>query len=351
MSEGTFENCKRQVPLGKRDLLLVPPAVSDRFMNPIQSVLVVGAGSAGLMSAMALKRAFPDLEVTILHSVDKPVIGVGESTTVVFPPFLHGSLGLNLQEFFREVRPSWKLGIRFVWGDPSDEYFNYPFDSCMVTRPPALRKMPPYYCQHDWSDASRCWALMDRGLSPCIPSQDGSVALKDAFGYHIDNERFIRYLTVKSAALGIHFVEGRLLSETDGRLIPELLTLANARYRVLWDEVRDFLAVHYRFNRRSDSEFWRHCRANTDLAGAAEMVDVYRRAGPSILCETVLPGAFLFGYDGFMALLVGQRVETQFRYELSDDDLRRWDAYRDDIRQAISVAVPMHEALRQMDAT
>ena len=50
-----------------------------------------------------------------------------------------------------------------------------------------------------------------------------------------------------------------------------------------------------------------------------ELVELYRHAGPSLLCEAVLPGAFLFGYDGFMALLVGQRVETQFETELTAD--------------------------------
>ena len=84
------------------------------------------------MAAMALKRSFPHLEISILHSLANPVIGVGESTTVVFPPFLHRSLGLDVQEFFREVRPSWKLGVRFLWGDPRDDFFNYPFDSCMA---------------------------------------------------------------------------------------------------------------------------------------------------------------------------------------------------------------------------
>ena len=116
----------------------------------------------------------------------------------------------------------------------------------------------------------------------------------------------------------------------------------------LADEVRDFLAVHYRFNRRINSDFWEHCRAHTDLAGATELVEVFHRAGPSTLCETVLPGSFLFGYDGFMALLIGQRVATEFQSDLTDNDLRRWDAYREDIRQTVRNALPMEVALRQI---
>ncbi|MDX5404991.1 MAG: tryptophan 7-halogenase, partial [Bacteroidota bacterium] len=36
----------------------------------------------------------------------------------------------------------------------------------------------------------------------------------------------------------------------------------------MWDDVRDFLAVHYRFNRKIDTPFWKHCREATDLGAA-----------------------------------------------------------------------------------
>ena len=38
----------------------------------IRSVLVVGAGSAGLISAIALKTQVPDLEVKLIHSPAVP---------------------------------------------------------------------------------------------------------------------------------------------------------------------------------------------------------------------------------------------------------------------------------------
>jgi tryptophan halogenase len=426
-------------------------------------------------------------------------------------------LGFDFHEFFASVKPSWKLGIRFLWGDPSDSHFNYPFDSCMARQPRPLRKMPAYYCLADWWDASRCCALMDRGLSPCFLSSDGQFVIEDAHGYHIDNKAFIRYLTEKLGSWQIDRVEGqlrdvaradsgdiesiglsdgrrlaadlfvdcsgfasrllgqelnepfvsytdslfcdkavvgqwdrddavlpyttaetmdhgwcwridfadhvtrgyvfssqfctedeairefrdknpaldedvrvvrfrsgryqnfwtrnvvalgnaagfvepleatalhvlieqirlvcRMLSESDGRPTLPLQGAGNRRHRMLWDEVRDFLAIHYKFNRRSQTPFWRHCRASVNLAGAQELVELYQQAGPSTLCATVLPGGHVFGYDGFMALLIGQRVPTAYRTELSSDDVRIWNAYRDDLRRQISRALPMREAL------
>ncbi len=119
----------------------------------IRTVVILGAGTAGLLAALALRRALPELRVVVIHSPDVPVIGVGESTTVLFPPFLHQSLAIEPQEFFRQVRPSWKLGVRFLWGDPRDTHFNYPFDHCLGTKPARLPRMPAYYCMNDWRDA------------------------------------------------------------------------------------------------------------------------------------------------------------------------------------------------------
>ena len=492
-------------------------------MKPIKTIVVVGAGSAGLLSALTLKRAFPLVEVRIIYSPDVPVIGVGESTTANFPPFLHSSLGIDFPEFFREVGASWKLGVRFHWGDPADTHFNYPFDSCMSSKPPRLRKPPPYYCLNDWADVSPNWALMDRGLSPCTRGQDGRISLSQVFGYHIENRSFIAYLLKKAAALGVETVAGnvidatraddgsfvdlilqdgarvsadlfvdcsgfrsqllreklgesfvsysdslfcdravvgqwqrtepsdpvlpytttetmdhgwcwridfphhvtrgyvyssafctdedainefksvnpllgndtrvvkfecgryqnfwlknviaignasgfvepleatalhllveqirlvcRLLSETDLRLMPEMESLANPRYRELWDEVRDFLAVHYRFNRKRDTPFWKHCRAHTELAGATALIDVYKRFGPSTLCAAALPSDHVFGYDGFMAVLIGQRVPTDYELKLSEADTKSWHAHQAQIREHIGASLPMDVALSQL---
>ena len=54
----------------------------------IQRVLVLGAGSAGLLAAMTLRRKLPQLNVQVVRSPDIGVIGVGEGTTPLFPQML-----------------------------------------------------------------------------------------------------------------------------------------------------------------------------------------------------------------------------------------------------------------------
>src|SRR5688500_12834607 len=46
----------------------------------IETVVVLGGGTAGWMTASYLKRAFPSLKITVLESPAIPKIGVGEAT-------------------------------------------------------------------------------------------------------------------------------------------------------------------------------------------------------------------------------------------------------------------------------
>jgi tryptophan halogenase len=75
-------------------------------------------------------------------------------------------------------------------------------------------------------------------------------------------------------------------------------------------EIRDFLAIHYRFNTRLDTPFWKHCREATALHGAERIVDYYSENGPSnaFAGDLLTPETSIFQLEGFFALLLGQRV-------------------------------------------
>jgi len=57
------------------------------------TVGIVGGGTAGHLTALALRRVHPEIAVTLIESPDVPVIGVGEATTPLLPQFLHADLG------------------------------------------------------------------------------------------------------------------------------------------------------------------------------------------------------------------------------------------------------------------
>ena len=101
------------------------PAVNDTGNT---SVVIVGGGAAGWMTAAALTRYFNDgrRSITVVESDAIGIIGVGEAT---IPPIrnFNGMLDIPENEFLRETRGTFKLGIEFVnWGRPGDRYF-HPF--------------------------------------------------------------------------------------------------------------------------------------------------------------------------------------------------------------------------------
>ena len=106
-----------------------------------------------------------------------------------------------------------------------------------------------------------------------------------------------------------------MLAESEFQPRPTLLGLFNRRNELAWEHIRRFLAIHYKFNTRIDTPFWRECREHCDLSTAAPLVEYYRENGPNTLWRGVLLESFdQFGPDGYLAMFVGQKVPYQNSY-------------------------------------
>jgi tryptophan halogenase len=118
---------------------------------------------------------------------------------------------------------------------------------------------------------------------------------------------------LEATALGVIATQASTLANalaaSGRRFGPEQRRLSNAANARHWDAIRDFIALHYRFNTRLDTPFWRECREKTDLGGAARVVEYFRENGPNGYWETVLFDPFdPFKYRGYATLLVGMGV-------------------------------------------
>ena len=113
---------------------------------PVNSVLVVGGGSAGFMAALALKVKLPALRVTVVRSKDIGIIGVGEGSTIALTRFLHDYLGVGMKKFHEVAQPTWKLGLKFLrWGPRP--YFFYTFGAAQPdARMAGLPRPIGFYC-------------------------------------------------------------------------------------------------------------------------------------------------------------------------------------------------------------
>ena len=191
-----------------------------------RTVCVVGGGTAGYFAALGLRRAFPSLEITLVESSRIPIIGVGEATVPGIVGFLHHLLQIDQHEFYRQVMPTWKLGIRFEWGLSEPYHFNAPFDwsSNAVGILGSLRE------HGDIRDMTIESMMMARNVSPVFQTENGDVQSllhHVPFAYHFDVQHLVKYLAKLAKERGIRHLDKRIVStipRNDGQAVDAIVT-------------------------------------------------------------------------------------------------------------------------------
>ena len=486
-------------------------------MSVVNRILVLGGGSAGFLAAITLKTKLPTLDVLVLRSKELGIIGVGEGTTVLVPNFLHGYLNIDPGDFLRSAQPTYKLGIKFLWGPRP--YFNYTFSTQFNMQYVALTRPNGYYCE---GDADGEYAAINSALMTCDKAferrPDGSPGIRNDIAYHIENEHFVGFLETHAKRLGVRiteetvkaveqddagvrallcesgaryeadlfvdssgffsfllgktlgepfvsfksslfceravvggwdrtpgevikpyttaetmnsgwcwqiehenrinrgyvysssfitddeaerefreknprvgptrivkFVSGRrqrgwiknvvgignaygfvepLESTSLGVICDQCQTLAgslmdsdrqpgagmalpyNLRQNEHWEDIRGFLALHYKFNTRLDTPFWRECREKTDIGEAAHFVEYYKDNGPSTIWrDTLITGRDAFGFEGYLTMMVGMKVPYRLRRQIPDQERATWRAIQQENRTKAMNGLGVKESL------
>jgi tryptophan halogenase len=144
-----------------------------------------------------------------------------------------------------------------------------------------------------------------------------------------------RFLTIALAEGGLK--KNHSMRETTDRLCGRL-----------WEEIRDFLAVHYRFNRRTGTPFWRHCREHVALHGAQRLVEFYQENGPTFCLEVELlsPAQSIFQLEGFWLHLLAMGVPHGRADRLTPAEHTQWAALRATHRAGAERGLTVEETLR-----
>jgi tryptophan halogenase len=171
----------------------------------IRSIVILGAGTAGLLAALTLRRNFAQTEIRVIHSRELGVIGVGEGTTPLFPRHLLHVLGLDPARLYADAQPIWKLGIRCFWG-PRPHFF-YSFGQQFDARWSDLPKANGYYCDEEYLPADIPAALMASGRA-ALRHASGWPQLHSAYAFHIENARLVEYLRARCLEAGVGFTDG-----------------------------------------------------------------------------------------------------------------------------------------------
>ncbi|NDB55296.1 tryptophan 7-halogenase [archaeon] len=172
----------------------------------VNKIVIVGGGSSGWMTAAALCKNFPDLDVTLIESKNIKTIGVGESTLAEFNSYLE-LLGLKDEEWMHECDATYKVSIAFTDFREKGSKFQYPFGLSAAPHVslghdcwPALRQMDPESCPlekfAEFYNANTYLA----DLNKLTHNQDQSIPnfkFKYDTAYHFDATKFGLYLKDK----------------------------------------------------------------------------------------------------------------------------------------------------------
>src|SRR5215467_14752726 len=91
----------------------------------LRSIVVVGGGSAGWMTAAGLAKILGrDVSIRLIESEEIGIVGVGEATVPHLKIF-NNILEFNEIDFVRQTQGTFKLGIQFRdWGRIGDSYIH-----------------------------------------------------------------------------------------------------------------------------------------------------------------------------------------------------------------------------------
>ena len=212
----------------------------------LESIAIVGGGSAGWMTAAALAHATSgQCRITLVESEAIGTVGVGEAT---IPPIkrFNQRLGISEPDFVRATQGSFKLGIQFVdWARKGEAYFHpfgtYGADFDVVPMHHYWLKARAEGRAAPLDDYSMAWGAASRSRFSHPTRDPRLVQSTFDYAYHFDAGRYAAFLRRYAEARGVVREEGRVVDVTlDG-------------------ESGDVRAVALDDGRRIDAEFWVDC--------------------------------------------------------------------------------------------
>jgi tryptophan 7-halogenase len=182
----------------------------------IDSIVIVGGGTAGWMAAAALSRIRKgrDVAITVIESEQIGTVGVGEAT---IPPFLDFNrlLEVDEREMLAAVQGSFKLGIQFVnWGQIGDSYI-HPFGAYGYQ----MDGISFHHIWHKFRESGDKRPIQLFNIET-IAAHFGRFARTEDYqqddlppinyAYHLDAGRYAQYLRKYSEARGVVRREGKV---------------------------------------------------------------------------------------------------------------------------------------------
>ncbi|MGF7149963.1 tryptophan halogenase [Sphingomonas zeicaulis] len=172
------------------------------MVAPVRSIVIVGGGTAGWLTAGVIAARHRsrieagEFSVTLIESPNVPIIGVGEGTWPTLRTTL-SKIGVSETDFFRECDAAFKQGAKFArWttGAPADAYYH----PLMLPQNFSQINLAPHWLAAD-DGKSFCDAvcpqglICDDGLAPKTIATPEFDAVAN-YAYHLDAGKFADFL-------------------------------------------------------------------------------------------------------------------------------------------------------------
>jgi len=227
-------------------------------MRLVRSVVIVGGGSAGWLTALVLSTNCPFLEIKLVRPKKHVPVGVGESTQTDFLRLLRQAR-VDLQAFYESCDATMKCGIYYEdWSFPGDHYW-HPFSSLALS---ASYTAAHHYQQIILENPQRYthesyYGAVHTSYEACVKQK--RVAPEAALALHVDalkiTQFFERHLVsvevLEADDIDVQTADGEvsaLVLDGDRRIAADLYVDCTGFARAVFKRVATPRILHYQAN-------------------------------------------------------------------------------------------------------
>lgn len=168
----------------------------------MNSICIVGSGTAGSIAALIYRVAFPNTPITVISSSNIGIVGVGEGSTEHWKMFMR-ACDLPTAEVLVETAGTHKMGIRFEnWTTHTPDYFH------SVSGADTLNAFGVYapYCGVNVAGKLLTNSIGSRAIiSGKVPAQNSHDSVNQ---FHFDTFKLNEYLRNKCIQRNIRLIDG-----------------------------------------------------------------------------------------------------------------------------------------------
>jgi len=129
---------------------------------------------------------------------------------------------------------------------------------------------------------------------------------------------------------------------------PNLVKLINKDVADHWDYLKSFLSIHFKYNKKFDTPYWKSSNSDIDSSGLDPFVSLYKEIGFLSAQNTSIKNMLknlvkdkLFNLDGIDHILLGQGIIPRDLKDIVLENKQLWDDTVNDWKSILKYSVPL----------